>query len=80
MTIKLIIAIVLILTGVLSVFWPLMPKGWKMLEFVGWIFGASKDPSMGIQYMFFWMITLCYALFAIPVGVWMSLNFFYKGE
>jgi hypothetical protein len=41
--------------------WPVMPKSWHAQEFVGRLFGASQDPSMGIQYMFFWMMT-------VPVG------------
>jgi hypothetical protein len=47
--------------GLACVMWPVMPKSWHAQEFVGRLFGASDDPSMGIQYMFFWMMT-------VPVG------------
>ena len=48
-------------SGLACVVWPVMPKSWHAQEFVGRLFGASDDPSMGIQYMFFWMMT-------VPVG------------
>jgi len=76
---ELIASAALILTGMFSIFWPLMPKDWKAWEIIGWIFKASTDRSMGIQYMFFWMITLCYALFAIPIGIFLGI-FFFGGE
>ena len=44
--------------GLACVMWPVMPKSWHAQEFVGRLFGASQDPSMGIQYMFFWMLTV----------------------
>ena len=44
--------------GLACVMWPVMPKSWHAQEFVGRLFGASKDPSMGIQFMFFWMLTV----------------------
>ena len=47
--------------GLACVMWPVMPKSWHAQEFVGRLFGASQDPSMGIQYMFFWLMT-------VPVG------------
>lgn len=47
--------------GLACVVWPVFPKSWGALEFVGRLFGASQDPSMGIQYMFFWLLT-------VPVG------------
>jgi len=54
------------IAGLLCVIWPVLPKQWGAWELVGRLFGASKDPSMGIQYMFFWLLTvpfgwlLCY--------------------
>ena len=47
--------------GLACVMWPVMPESWHAQEFVGRLFGASNDPSMGIQYMFFWLVT-------VPVG------------
>ena len=44
--------------GLACVMWPVMPKSWGAQEFVGRLFGASDDPSMGIQYMFFWLMTV----------------------
>lgn len=44
--------------GLACVMWPVMPKSWGAWEFVGRLFGASKDPSMGIQFMFFWLMTV----------------------
>lgn len=44
--------------GLACVVWPVLPKSWGAWEFVGRLFGASKDPSMGIQFMFFWMLTV----------------------
>ena len=44
--------------GLACVMWPVMPKSWHAQEFVGRLFGASDDPSMGIQYMFFWVLTV----------------------
>jgi hypothetical protein len=49
------------IAGLLCVIWPVLPKQCGAWEFVGRLFGASDDPSMGIQYMFFWMMT-------VPVG------------
>ena len=43
--------------GLVCVVWPVMPKSWHAQEFVGRLFGASQDPSMGIQFMFFWLLT-----------------------
>jgi len=48
-------------TGLACVVWPVLPKSWGAWEFVGRLFVASKDPGMGIQYMFFWLMT-------VPVG------------
>ncbi len=47
--------------GLACVVWPVLPKKWGAWQFVGRIFGASDDPSMGIQFMFFWLMT-------VPVG------------
>jgi uncharacterized membrane protein HdeD (DUF308 family) len=44
--------------GLLCVIWPTLPQQWGVWEFVGYLFNASKDPSMGIQYMFFWLLTV----------------------
>jgi hypothetical protein len=44
--------------GLLCVIWPTLPQQWGVWEFVGYLFNASKDPSMGIQYMFFWLMTV----------------------
>jgi hypothetical protein len=44
--------------GLACVMWPVMPKSWHAQEFVGRLFGASQDPSMGIQFMFFWLLTV----------------------
>ena len=44
--------------GLACVMWPVMPKSWHAQEFVGRLFGASDDPSMGIQFMFIWLMTV----------------------
>lgn len=44
--------------GLVCVVWPVMPKSWGAWDLVGRLFGASQDPSMGIQYMFFWLVTV----------------------
>ena len=62
------IAILLVVTGAVSIAWPFLPQQWGLWEFMGWLFDASDDPSMGIQYMFFWMVTFIYGLFAVPLG------------
>jgi len=62
------IAIALVVTGAISIAWPLLPHEWGLWEFMGWLFDASDSPSMGIQYMFFWMVTFLYGLFAVPLG------------
>jgi hypothetical protein len=62
------IAILLVVTGAISIAWPFLPQEWGLWEFMGWVFDASDDPSMGIQYMFFWMVTFLYGLFAVPLG------------
>jgi hypothetical protein len=62
------IAILLVVTGAVSIAWPFLPQEWGLWEFMGWLFDASDDPSMGIQYMFFWMVTFIYGLFAVPLG------------
>lgn len=49
------------MVGLACVVWPVLPKSWGAWKFVGRIFHASDDTSMGIQYMFFWMMT-------VPVG------------
>jgi uncharacterized membrane protein HdeD (DUF308 family) len=46
------------IAGLLCVIWPVLPKQLGAWELVGRLFGASKDPSMGIQYMFFWLLTV----------------------
>jgi hypothetical protein len=46
------------IAGLLCVIWPVLPKQWGAWELVGRLFGASKDPSMGIQFMFFWLLTV----------------------
>jgi hypothetical protein len=46
------------IAGLLCVIWPVLPQQWGVWEFVGYLFNASKDPSMGIQYMFFWLLTV----------------------
>jgi hypothetical protein len=46
------------IAGLLCVIWPVLPRQWGVGEFVGYMFHASNDPSMGIQYMFFWMMTV----------------------
>jgi hypothetical protein len=61
----LIIGIIANIVGLLCVIWPVLPKHWRVGELVGRIFNASKDPSMGIQYMFFWLMT-------IPIGAGLS--------
>jgi len=61
-------AITLIVTGAVSIAWPFLPQEWGLWQFIGWLFSASDDPSMGIQYMFFWMATFLYGLIAVPVG------------
>lgn len=53
--------------GLLCVVWPVLPKGWGVQQFVGRVFGASDDPSMGIQYMFFWLMT-------VPLGAAISFG------
>jgi hypothetical protein len=45
-------------TGLLCVIWPVLPKHWGAWEFVGRLFVASDDPSRGIQFMFFWLMTV----------------------
>jgi hypothetical protein len=62
------IAIMLVATGAIAIAWPFLPQEWGFWEFMGWLFDASDDPSMGIQYMFFWMVTFIYGLFAVPLG------------
>jgi hypothetical protein len=62
------IAIFLVVTGAISIAWPFLPQEWGLWEFMGWLFDASDDPSMGIQYMFFWIVTFLYGLFAVPLG------------
>jgi hypothetical protein len=62
------IAILLVVTGAVSIAWPFLPQEWGLWEFMGWLFDASDDPSMGIQYMLFWMVTFIYGLFAVPLG------------
>jgi hypothetical protein len=62
------IAIALVVTGAISIAWPFLPKEWGLWEFMGWLFDASDSPSMGIQYMFFWLATFLYGLFAVPLG------------
>jgi hypothetical protein len=44
--------------GLLCVIWPTLPRKWGVGEFVGYMFNASNDPSMGIQYMFYWLMTV----------------------
>jgi len=44
--------------GLLCVIWPVLPQQWGVWEFVGYLFSASKDPGMGIQWMFFWLMTV----------------------
>jgi hypothetical protein len=46
------------IAGLLCVIWPVLPKQWGAWELVGRLFGASKDPGMGIQYMFIWLATI----------------------
>lgn len=46
------------LFGLLCVIWPVLPQHWGAFEFVGRLFHASDDPSMGIQFMFFWLMTV----------------------
>jgi len=62
------IAVMLVVTGAIAIAWPFLPLGWGLWEFMGWLFDASDDPSMGIQYMFFWMVTFLYGLIAVPIG------------
>jgi len=58
----------LVATGAIAIAWPFLPQRWGLWEFMGWLFDASDDPSMGIQYMFFWMATFLYGLIAVPIG------------
>ena len=53
------------IAGLLCVIWPVLPKQCGAWELVGRLLGASKDPSMGIQYMFFWLLT-------VPLGCLLS--------
>ena len=46
------------IAGLLCVIWPVLPKQWGAWELVGRLFGASKDPGMGVQFMFIWLATL----------------------
>lgn len=46
------------IAAIACVLWPIMPKSWRAQELIDWIFQASKDPSMGIQYMFYWLYTV----------------------
>ncbi len=46
------------IAGLLCVIWPALPRHWGAWELVGRLFGASKDPGMGIQYMFIWLLTI----------------------
>ena len=57
-----------VLFGILCVMWPALPKSWGAWALVGRIFGASDDPSMGIQYMFFWMFTVLVGGFISGLG------------
>ncbi len=65
------IAFMLVVTGGISIAWPFLPQEWGLWGFIGWLFDASDSPSMGIQYMFFWMVTFLYGLFAVPLGAGM---------
>jgi hypothetical protein len=62
------VALLLVGTGAIAIAWPFLPQEWGLWELMGWLFDASDDPSMGIQYMFFWMATFLYGLFAVPIG------------
>jgi hypothetical protein len=62
------IAILLVAIGAIAMSWPLLPQEWGLWKFMGWLFNASDSPSMGIQYMFFWMATCLCGLFAVSIG------------
>ena len=65
---KKIIAILLVASGVIAMSWPFLPQKWGLWKFMGWLFNASDSPSMGIQYLFFWMATCLCGLFAVSIG------------
>lgn len=61
--------------GLLCVIWPVLPRQWGVGEFVGCLFGASKDPGMGIQYLLFWLITV-----PLGAGIAASGTYFANGS
>lgn len=60
-TLRLVVVAAANFIGLLCVVWPVLPQHLGAWEFVGRLFHASDDPSMGIQFMFFWLMT-------VPIG------------